>query len=306
LEMHIGREGVDGGKSKTEAMFFPKSLQPDLYKHNFAHEKVQVGEGHITYTRKFKYLGSWITEDLRDDEDTSQRLQKAAKAMGKIRHLLHDKHTSMRTKRLLYEATVINTLIWGCESWTMSEMNRRRLDSFHHKCIRSIFRLTMHDVKEHRLSNHNLRAWFDNARKPSDTITLRQANWIHKLAQRTLEDHPTPQLILAWTDEPRKPGHPQKSFKNAFANTIAKTLGLGDAWQKTGRAEDWIEDFRDDAVYASKIATWTKSTTSEPETPVHMKAVLEAVKQRRKAWRDQQLGRPNAQPATPNPGPRAD
>ena len=150
------------------------------------------------------------------------RIQKAARAMGRIRHLLHDRHTSIRTKRLLYEAIVMNTLVWGCESWTMAKANRRRMDAFHHKSLRSIFRLTMHDVKNHHITNQQLRAWFDDARKPSDIVTLRQAQWIQKLSKRALEEHPTAQLLLAWTDHPRKSGHPQKTYKNAYANTIAK------------------------------------------------------------------------------------
>jgi hypothetical protein len=63
LIMHIGR---DGKKSKTEAMFFPppgtKATPKDITQFS-----VENDQGYITFTEKFKYLGSLFNTDLRDD-----------------------------------------------------------------------------------------------------------------------------------------------------------------------------------------------------------------------------------------------
>jgi hypothetical protein len=73
LMMHIGR---DGKKSKTEAVYFPppgvEATPKDI---------AQFGEdndqGYITFTEKFKYLGSLFNTDLRDDREIATRINKA-------------------------------------------------------------------------------------------------------------------------------------------------------------------------------------------------------------------------------------
>ena len=63
LKMHIGQ---DGKKSKTEAMYVPRSLQEDQRLPNLD-EQIPCMDGYITLTDKFKYLGSWISDTLKDD-----------------------------------------------------------------------------------------------------------------------------------------------------------------------------------------------------------------------------------------------
>jgi hypothetical protein len=77
--MHAGR---DRNKSNTEAMCHPPSHQ------ECREQKEEVGEmseealftaadGCITFARKLKCLGSWTTQDLRDDTDIKARVGKA-------------------------------------------------------------------------------------------------------------------------------------------------------------------------------------------------------------------------------------
>ena len=74
LIMHIGRDEL---KSKTEAMYFPKSLNAKV--NTALTAPVKVADGQITHCDKFKYLGSLIEPTLKDHLEIRTRIRKAQK-----------------------------------------------------------------------------------------------------------------------------------------------------------------------------------------------------------------------------------
>jgi hypothetical protein len=178
LKMHFGQ---DGSESKTEAMFFPASLRDNASKNN----DVKIGlrntdGGYITTTNSFKYLGSTITPDLHKDVKIRARMNKGTAQVAMMIKFYRAKNISLKTKRNIFIATAINTVLWGCESWTTSESNCKRLVSFQHKCIRRILNINMLQVERDRIKNKTVRERIDNIPHILDIITLRQANWIGK------------------------------------------------------------------------------------------------------------------------------
>ena len=132
LKIHIGR---DGGKSKTEAMYCPQSLQAEKYLELDLDEKVPVRDGYITFTQHFKYLGSWISDTLQDDYELDIRLKRAKGQMGSLKPFFRCPGIELATKYKVYMAIPVNTALWGCESWSMTEKMRRRIRAFHHQSI---------------------------------------------------------------------------------------------------------------------------------------------------------------------------
>ena len=45
---------------------------------------------------------------------------------------------SLETKRLVYHSVVLGTLLYGAEAWTPTQVLVRKLETFHHHCIRCI------------------------------------------------------------------------------------------------------------------------------------------------------------------------
>ena len=79
LKMHIGTDGTFTD-SKTEAVFFPSATQSITSADT---SPVYVNEtGYVTYSDKFKYLGSYVTQDLSDTFDVKNRVLQATKALG--------------------------------------------------------------------------------------------------------------------------------------------------------------------------------------------------------------------------------
>ena len=80
----------------------------------------EISDGnHISFTPSFKYLGSVINFLLYDKEDIDQRITKANKAMGALKHFWRSDKVDTHAKYLIYMAIPLNLLLWGCESWAL-------------------------------------------------------------------------------------------------------------------------------------------------------------------------------------------
>eukprot|EP00957_Ditylum_brightwellii_P113808 8676846-Ditylum_brightwellii.AAC.1 len=78
--MHVGSDGTFQD-SKTEAVVFPP---PGMDSSMFNTSPVPVLDGYVTYTNRFKYLGSYITSKLSDTYDVKNRMIQANKAMASM------------------------------------------------------------------------------------------------------------------------------------------------------------------------------------------------------------------------------
>eukprot|EP00978_Attheya_sp_CCMP212_P037242 scaffold174172_cov56-Attheya_sp.AAC.1 len=142
--MHIGREDK---KSKTECMYFPAFSETYQDKNT---ENITVGDGFVSFTKTLKYLGSLITSELNDAVDVEARIAQANKAMGALRDNFKCKQVSLKAKRMIYLAIPINLVLWGVESWALTETSMKKLSVFHTRSIRTILQINMTEVQEKR------------------------------------------------------------------------------------------------------------------------------------------------------------
>ena len=147
LQMYIGSKSK---LSKTECVFFPvpghfkstalptyssSSLpltlkqkkrewgnKEKIYDQKFVDAEetkpILIGEsGMITFTRHFKYLGSYILYSLKDNYDIEHIISQASAAMGALNNFWIDNIVDNLSKYLIFCAIPCNLLLWGCESW---------------------------------------------------------------------------------------------------------------------------------------------------------------------------------------------
>ena len=86
----------------------------------------------------FSYLGSVIVTENSLDAEISVRIAKACKGFGALQNSVFcDHHLSVLTKwHVLYQACVLSTLLYGSECRTPIHHHLRKLDDFHHRCIK--------------------------------------------------------------------------------------------------------------------------------------------------------------------------
>ena len=80
---------------------------------------IKFKEGNFTFTRHFKYLGSYISYNLRNDHDVDSRIAAASASMGGLSSYWNDKSVDIKSKYLIFMAIPCNILLWGSESWAL-------------------------------------------------------------------------------------------------------------------------------------------------------------------------------------------
>ena len=89
----------------------------------------------------FIFLGSKITADGDCSCEIQRRLLLARKVMTKLDSMLNSRDITLPTKVHLVKATVFPVVMYGCESWTIKEVESRRIDAFELWCLRRLLRV---------------------------------------------------------------------------------------------------------------------------------------------------------------------
>ena len=98
-----------------------------------------ISGGEIEDIEEFPYLGSLIAASGRMDMEVEKRIAQASRAFGALRKAVFlEKNLSLKTKRAIYQACVLSVLLYGSESWTPLSKHLKKLNSFHHRCVRII------------------------------------------------------------------------------------------------------------------------------------------------------------------------
>ena len=86
------------------------------------------------------FLGSKITADG-DSYEIKRRLLLGRKAMTKLDSVLKSRDITLLTKVHIIKAMVLSVIMYGCESWTIKNVECRRIDAFELWCWRRLLRV---------------------------------------------------------------------------------------------------------------------------------------------------------------------
>ena len=117
--------------------------------------KSQGGEL-LKQVEDFKYLGSWIADSKRDME---VRIRLAWKVLNKLDRIWKSK-LKTELKIQFFRTTIESVLLYGAESWTLTNSMCRRLDGTCTIMLRAVVGFTWRDRK----TNNELYGQLSNAR----------------------------------------------------------------------------------------------------------------------------------------------
>ena len=147
MEIHTGDERKPDKNSKTEVLFVaaPSSTykDPGTYD-NLNLGIIPLGNGKFfPVVAQFCYLGSFLTIDCTDDVDVQNRIDKAAGAFGSVRReVFTNQSVCFGAKLVIYEGLILAILLYGSESWCLTEKLYHKLHLFHARCARAMCRVT--------------------------------------------------------------------------------------------------------------------------------------------------------------------
>ena len=240
--MHIGRENK---KSKTECMYFPafSGTYQDENTGNIA-----VGDGFVSFTKNFKYLGSLITSELNDAVDVEARIAQANKAMGALREYFKCKQVSLKAKRMIYLAIPINLVLWGVESWALTESSMRKLSVFHTRSVRSILQINMTEVQEKRIRNEKILEMI-NIPTMDRLVAKRQLRWLGNVSRMEENRLPT-KMLTCWNDNPRPSRRPHTTIRNSMVRSLQI---IDPTISNNATLKEWFPTTQDKLSWAEQI-----------------------------------------------------
>ena len=101
----------------------------------------------------FKYLGSIASNNASLDAEIYARIAKATAAFGRLtKRLWKNRNVRLDTKISVYRASVVTSLLFGCETWTLKKAHITRLERFHQTSLRKIARIRWF----HKVTNYEV------------------------------------------------------------------------------------------------------------------------------------------------------
>ena len=101
----------------------------------------QIDREEMEAVADFIFLGSKITANSECSHEIKRCLLLGRKAVTNLESILKNRDITLPTKVHLVKAVVFPVVMYGCESWTIKQAERRRIDAFELWCCRRLLRI---------------------------------------------------------------------------------------------------------------------------------------------------------------------
>ena len=89
------------------------------------------------------YLGVRLSENGIMESELERRIGRATTVMGALRRTVFgNRELSSEVKMTVYNAVVVPTLVYGCETWVLKDRDKMRLQAAEMKILRSVVGVT--------------------------------------------------------------------------------------------------------------------------------------------------------------------
>lgn len=142
LEITSKRYGMEISTEKSKVMVTGKNEMTENQVVNVTVDGVQLGQ-----VKSFTYLGARIDENGKSEIVVRVRIGRATSALAKMDNIWRAREIKLKTKLVLMRAVVVATLLYACESWTVSKGDEKRLRAFEMKTYRRLLGISWKDKK---------------------------------------------------------------------------------------------------------------------------------------------------------------
>ena len=198
---------------------------------------ITLNHRQIEVVNKFKYLGSYININGGCSEEIQCRIASASAVFAQLwKPLWKRKEIHRKTKIFIYDALVWSVLLYGCETWPLKVTEAHALNTFEHRCLRSILGLRLSD----RIPNTIIRQRCDQKYDTTSIIQRRRLTWFGHVCRRPALIFPNQSLRCKPAPDWRKRHGGQAK---TWLNTVKSDLEPIGRFQRHGRRWDpsWLE-----------------------------------------------------------------
>ena len=225
LQEACNRKGLKINTSKTEVMGIQKGDQR-------LPVNIRLENQQIKQVEHFTYLGSRITEDGRSEGEIKRRIGIAKTAFGRLRKILTNVRMRMDVRMRIMKCYVWSTMLYGCETWTISKVMKDRLEAAEMWILRRMLRIPW----TARMTNTEVRERAGVKKEIIATIRTRQLSFLgHILREDKLE-----KLALQGKIEGRRArGRQRMKYIDSLLKDINSVNGMRDLMRLAEDRKSW-------------------------------------------------------------------
>ena len=98
-----------------------------------------IDNSSIERVEEFKYLGTTLTNQNSIQEEIKSRLRLGNACYYSVQNLLSSKLLSKNLKIKIYRTIILPVVLFGCETWSLTLREERRLRVFENRVLRRVF-----------------------------------------------------------------------------------------------------------------------------------------------------------------------
>jgi len=98
---------------------------------------VRIDNSTFDRVEEFKYLGTTLTNQNSTVEEIKSRLKSGSACYHSVQNLLYSRLLSKNLK--IYRTIILPVVLYGCETWSLTLREERKLRVFENMVLRSIF-----------------------------------------------------------------------------------------------------------------------------------------------------------------------
>jgi len=116
---------------------------------------VRINNGNFERVEEFNYLGTTLTNQNSIAEEIKSRLRSGNACYHSVQNLLSSTLLSKNLKIKIYRTIILPVVFYGCETWSLTLREERKLRVFENMVLRRIFGPTREEVTAEWRRIHN-------------------------------------------------------------------------------------------------------------------------------------------------------
>ena len=203
---------------------------------NTIEDPIQLNQVPLEYVQQYIYLGQNISPNSNTEKEISRRIGLAWRKFWSLKFILMDKKQKTSIKAETLEKCVIPTLLYGCQTWSLTEKQKRTLQICQRRMERKILHITYRD----RIRNDIIRS----RTRMTDVATaaasrkwkwgghvarMDHQRWTHKV---TMWDP-----RIGWRNVGRQKTRWADHFKSIAGGQWSRVARNRERWKQLGRLE---------------------------------------------------------------------
>lgn len=170
----------------------------------------------ISSCNQYKYLGVLFDEQGTDEIEIKTRNMQARRMIATLNGVLWSGEMGKRRKMQIYEVVIKSGLLYGSETWRMTEAIKRKLEATEMDALRRAARISRRD----RIRNEEVKRRMGIEGTIIQDIEQKQLVWYGHI--KRMNNNRLPKRIMDWfPNRKRKRGRPRKSWSEGIRKAMS-------------------------------------------------------------------------------------